>query len=218
MSKESKLITSSVNLPINIVKTIVNVDDKRLEVPINEIIEDFIERKIEFVRTMNTNVMVDEGVELTKYVRPEYIHVNHGVSYINNIEKRVINEENLKYAKANLKFYRIEVEYADGRINEMIVPSYVKFYSSHKGVFVPVEQLKNRDILLELGDKMVKVNDAELIENYDIPNEYFNIKVTFERQFDEEDCIKEYPSLYINGILVNVAYNNFNKSFEPVEK
>lgn len=218
MSKESKLITSSVNLPINIVKTLVNVDDKRLEIPINEMIEDFNERKVEFVRTMTSVVNVDENVELTKYVRPEYIHINHGVSYINNVEKRVINDENLKYAKENLKFYRIEVEYADGRINELIVPSYVKFYSSHKGVFVPVEQLKNRDILFEIGDRMIKVSDAELVQDYEIPTEYYNIKVTFERQFEEDECVKEYPTLYINGILVNVAYNNFNKAFESTEK
>lgn len=213
MSKETKLLTSSVNLPINIVNTLVNVDDRRFEIPINEIIENFTEKKVEFIRTMNTTVSVDDNVELTKFVRPEYIHINHGVSYINNVEKRIINDENMNYTKSNLKFYKIELEYSDGRIKEFIVPSYVKFYSMHKGTFVPVEQLKNRDILCEIGEKMVKVSDAELVEDYEIPNEYYNIKVTFERQYDEEDCIKEYPNLYINGILVNVAYNNFNKTF-----
>ncbi len=213
MSKETKLLTSSVNLPINIVNTLVNVDDRRFEIPINEIIENFTEKKVEFIRTMNTTVSVDDSVELTKFVRPEFIHINHGVSYINNVEKRIINDENMNYTKSNLKFYKIELEYSDGRIKEFIVPSYVKFYSMHKGTFVPVEQLKNRDILCEIGEKMVKVSDAELVEDYEIPNEYYNIKVTFERQYDEEDCIKEYPNLYINGILVNVAYNNFNKTF-----
>lgn len=213
MSKDSKLITSSVNLPIDIVNTLINVDERKFLIPIAEIINNFSERSIEFVRTLNTTVNVSEDMELTKYVKPEYININHNVSYINNVEKRVMNDTNQNYVKENLKFYKIEVEYSDGRINTMIVPSYVKFYSMHKGAFIPVEQLKNRDILCEVGERMVKVSDAELVEHYEMPMEYYNIKVTFERQFDEDECIKEYPNLYINGILVNVAYYNFNKTF-----
>lgn len=212
MTKETtKMLTSSVNLPIGIINTIINVDDRRYEIPIQEAIESFKEKKVEFIRTMASTVSVDYGDEFSKYVKPEYIHINHGVSYINNIEKRVINEENLKYAKENLKFYKISLEYSTGKKSELIVPSYVKFYSMHKGYFVPVEQLKNRDILYEYGERMIKVSDASLIENYDLPNEYYNIKVTFERQFDEEG-IKEYPTIYINGILMNIAYNNFNRN------
>jgi len=216
MPKDPKLITSSVNLPVNVIDTLVNVDDRRLEVPISEMINDFVEKKVEFIRTMNTTVNIEapSSFENSKYIPSEYIEINHGVSYINNIEKRTINSENMNLAKNALKFYKIEVEYADGRVNEMIVPSYVKFYSMHKGEFTPVEQLKNRDILCEIGDRMVKVSDAELVENYQIPEEYYNIKVTFEQQYDEELGIKEYPHLYINGILVNVAYYNFNKSIE----
>lgn len=221
MSKDTKLITSSVNLPIDIIKTLVNVDDKRFEVPVQEFVEDFEEKKIEFVRTMNTTVDVDCNVELTKYVKPEYIHINHSVSYINNVEKRTMTDENMSYVKDNLKFYQIDVEYADGRINTLIVPSYVKFYSMHKGTFVPVEQLKNRDILCEIGEKMVKVSDAELINRNELDKyltkDYFNIKVTFERQYDENECIKEYPNLYINGILANIAYYNFNKVFQDTK-
>ena len=218
MSKDPKLITSSVNLPIDIINTLVNVDDRRLEVPISEMINDFEEKKIEFIRTMNTTVDVDipSSLEYSKYIPSDYIQINHGVSYINSIEKRTINEVNMNLVKNALKFYKIEVEYGDGRVKELIVPSYVKFYSMHKGEFTPVEQLKNRDILYEIGDRMVKVSDAELVENYEIPKEYYNIKVTFERQF-EDDEVKEspkYPNLYINGILVNVAYYNFNKSIE----
>lgn len=214
MSKETKTITSSVNLPTSNLNTILNVEDRRFEVPINEIIEEFNDKKIEYIKTINTVVSVDEAVELTKYVKPEFIHMKHDISYINNIEKRIINEENMKYLKENIKFYNISLEFADGRTMDLTVPSYVKFYSMHKGVFIPVEQLKNRDILMEIGEKMIKVSDAELATDYNLPNEYYNIKVTFDRQFDEEENVKEYPSLYLNGILVNVAYMNFNKSFD----
>lgn len=214
MAKEAKLITSSVNLPINVINTVINIDDRHLEVGIDSMIDSFQKNDIEFIRTMNTTVTLDNHLEQTKYVNPEYIHINHGISYINNVEKRIMNEKNMEYTKNNLKFYKIEVEYCDGRVSEWIVPSYVKFYSMHKGTFVPVEQLKNRDILMEVGDRMVKVSDAELINDYEIPSEYYNIKVTFERQYDEEECIKEYPNLYVNGILINVAYFNFNKTFE----
>ena len=214
MSKETKTITSSVNLPTTNLNTILNVEDRRFEVPINEIIEEFNDKKIEYIKTINTVVSVDEAVELTKYVKPEFIHMKHDISYINNIEKRIINEENMKYLKENIKFYNISLEFADGRTMDLTVPSYVKFYSMHKGIFIPVEQLKNRDILMEIGEKMIKVSDAELATDYNLPNEYYNIKVTFDRQFDEEENVKEYPSLYLNGILVNVAYMNFNKSFD----
>ena len=206
MTEKTKTITSSVNLPTTDLFTIVNADDRRFEVPISEIIEDFNEKKVEFIKTINTTVFVDESVELTKYVKPEYIEIKHETSYINNIEKRIINEENLKYLKENIKFYNISLEFYTGKIMNLTVPSYVKFYSMHKGVFLPVEQLKNRDILMQLGGRMVKVSDAELAEDYEIPNEYYNIKVTFDRQFDEED-----------GILVNVAYMNFNKSFDEIK-
>ena len=214
MSKEAKTITSSVNLPTTNLFTIVNVEDRRFEIPIKEAIENFNEKKIEFIKTIGTTVKIDESLEFNKYVKPELIEMNHNISYINNIEKRIINKENMKYLKENIKFYNISVEYSDGRKMDLTVPSYVKFYSMHKGSFIPVEQLKNRDILMSLGEKMVKVNDSELALNYDLPNEYYNIKVTFERQYEEEENIKEYPSLYLNGILVNVAYMNFNKSFD----
>lgn len=214
MSKEAKTITSSVNLPTTNLFTIVNVEDRRFEIPITEAIQEFNEKKIEFIKTIGTTVKVDEAFELNKYVKPEFINMKHDISYINNIEKRIINEENMKFLKENIKFYNISLEYSDGRKADLTVPSYVKFYSMHKGAFLPVEQLKNRDILMELGEKMIKVNDAELAKNYDLPNEYYNIKVTFERQYEESENIKEYPSLYLNGILVNVAYMNFNKSFE----
>ena len=218
MTEKTKTITSSVNLPTSDLSTIVNVDDRRFEVPINEVIEDFNEKKVEFIKTMNTTVIVDEVTEMSKYVKPEYIHMNHDISYINNIEKRIINEENMKYLKENIKFYSISLEFATGKTMDLTVPSYVKFYSMHKGAFIPVEQLKNRDILMELGGRMVKVSDAELATDYEIPNEYYNIKVTFDRQYDEDEGIKEYPNLYLNGVLVNVAYMNFNKSFDEVKE
>ena len=218
MTEKTKTITSSVNLPTSDLFTIVNVDDRRFEVPINEVIEDFNEKKVEFIKTMNTTVFVNDPNEMSKYVKPEYIDMKHDISYINNIEKRIINEENKKYLKENIKFYNISLEFCSGKKMNLTVPSYVKFYSMHKGAFLPVEQLKNRDILMEIGGRMIKVDDAELASDYEIPNEYYNIKVTFDRRYDEDEGIKEYPNLYLNGILVSVAYMNFNKSFDEVKE
>lgn len=217
--EKTKTITSSVNLPTSNLYTIVDVDDRRFEIPIKEAIEKFNEKKIEFIKTMNTTVIVDEVTpEMSKYVKPEYIHMDHNISYINNIEKRIINEENMKYLKENIKFYNISLEFYTGKVMNLTVPSYVKFYSMHKGIFLPVEQLKNRDILMDISGRMVKVTDAELATDYTLPNEYYNIKVTFDRQYDEDEGIKEYPNLYLNGILVNVAYMNFNKTFDEAKE
>ena len=218
MSKDTKTITSSVNLPVSNVKTIINVEDRRFEIPIEEAIQSFKEGTVEFIKTLNTTAEnLDHNSDSGKYFNQNHIEIVDDVSYINNIEKREINDENFNFLKENIKFYRIHIEYSDGRKADFDVPSYVKFYSMHKGQFVPVEQLKSRDILMDYAKRMVKVEDAVVVNSVDLDKEYYNIKVTFERQFDEEENVKEYPNLYINGVLVNIAYMNFNKSFSGTD-
>jgi len=201
MAKESKVITSSVNLPVGMIDIIINVDDRRMEVPIQEIADNMGEKKIEFIRSLNTLVDLPEEFENQSYVESDYIKINHSYSYINNVEKRKIGETN------QLKFYKLQLEFANGIVKEMIFPSYVKFYSSHKGMFIPVEHLKSRDILVDYAFRMVKIEDAEEVPDYQLPEEYWNIKVAY----DEDEGM----NFYLNGILANVSYNNFNKVTIP---
>jgi len=201
MAKESKVTTSSVNLPVGMIDTIINVDDRRMEVPIQEIADNMGEKKIEFIRSLNTLVDLPEEFENQSYVEPDYIKIDHSYSYINNVEKRKIGETN------QLKFYKLHLEFANGIVKDMILPSYVKFYSSHKGMFIPVEHLKSRDILVDYAFRMVKIEDAEEVPDYQLPEEYWNIKVAY----DEDEGM----NFYLNGILANVSYNNFNKVAIP---
>lgn len=197
MAKEMKTITSSVNLPIDTIDTIVNVDDRRVEIPIDEAASELNEKKVECIRSLNTLINLPDEFLNQNYVEPEYININHEYSYINNIEKKKIGETN------ELKFYKLHVEYSTGIIKDLIVPSYVKFYSSHKGMFIAVEHLKSRDILVDYSFKMVKIEDAEEAVDYKMPEEYWNIKVAY----DEDEGM----NFYLDGILANVSYNNFNK-------
>ena len=74
-------------------------------------------------------------------------------------------------------------------------------------MFIAVEHLKSRDILVDYSFKMVKVEDAEEIKDYQMPEEYWNIKVAY----DEDEGM----NFYLDGILANVSYNNFNKVTVP---
>ena len=201
MAKETKMVSSSVNLPIDAINSIVNVDDRRVEISIDEAAGMLGEKKVECIRSLNTLVDLPEEFMNQQFVEPEYIKINHTYSYINNIEKKKIGETN------ELKFYRLHVEFSTGIVKDLIVPSYVKFYSSHKGMFIAVEHLKSRDILVDQSFKMVKVEDAEEITDYQMPEEYWNIKVAY----DEDEGM----NFYLDGILANVSYNNFNKVTVP---
>ena len=201
MAKETKMVSSSVNLPIDAINSIVNVDDRRVEISIDEAANILSEKKAECIRSLNTLVDLPEEFMNQQFVEPEYIKINHTYSYINNIEKKKIGETN------ELKFYKLHVEFSSGLVKDLIVPSYVKFYSSHKGMFIAVEHLKSRDILVDYSFKMVKVEDAEEIADYQMPEEYWNIKVAY----DEDEGM----NFYLDGILANVSYNNFNKVTTP---
>lgn len=201
MAKETKMVSSSVNLPIDTIRTIVNVDDRRVEIPIDEAAGVLGEKKAECIRSLNTLVDLPEEFMNQQYVEPEYIKINHTYSYINNIEKKKIGETN------ELKFYKLHVEFSSGLVKELIVPSYVKFYSSHKGMFIAVEHLKSRDILVDYSFNSIKIEDSEEVKDYQMPEEYWNIKVAY----DEDEGM----NFYLDGILANVSYNNFNKVTVP---
>lgn len=201
MAKETKMVSSSVNLPIDTIRTIVNVDDRRVEIPIDEAAGVLGEKKAECIRSLNTLVDLPEEFMNQQYVEPEYIKINHTYSYINNIEKKKIGETN------ELKFYKLHVEFSTGLTKDLIVPSYVKFYSSHKGMFIAVEHLKSRDILVDYSFNSIKIEDSEEVNDYQMPEEYWNIKVAY----DEDEGM----NFYLDGILANVSYNNFNKVTVP---
>ena len=77
MAKETKMVSSSVNLPIDAINSIVNVDDRRVEISIDEAAGMLGEKKVECIRSLNTLVDLPEEFMNQQFVEPEYIKINH---------------------------------------------------------------------------------------------------------------------------------------------
>ena len=82
--------------------------------------------------------------------------------------------------------------------------------------YIPVEFLKSRDILLDVSGRMVKIEDAEVIEDFEMTN-YYNIKVAYEKD-ENNETQKIWFNFYLNGILANVSYNNFQKKDKEISE
>ena len=68
-------------------------------------------------------------MENKKYVENEYISISNGCYFVNKIERKHVEKTN------ELRFFKLYVEFADGRTNTYVFPSFVKFYSNQQ--FLP---------------------------------------------------------------------------------
>lgn len=202
MAKETKIMTASINLPVECLNTIIDVDDRRFEVPIQDAIKKMQDEDVSYIRSYNTLVTIPEEMENKKYVENEYISISNGCYFVNKIERKHVEKTN------ELRFFKLYVEFADGRTNTYVFPSFVKFYSMHKGTFIPVEFLKSRDLLYDYSGRMVRIEDAEEVTDFEL-TDFYNIKIAYEKDVETYDDRKIWFNFYINGILANVSYNNF---------
>lgn len=211
MAKETKIMTASINLPVETLDTIIDVENKMFEINVKDAIEKLKTNEVEYIKTLNTLVEIPEEMENRKYVEPEHISIINDTYFINRIEEKQIEKTN------ELKFFKIDFEFYSGIKKSYIVPSYVKFYSSHKGQFIPVEFLKSRDILVDVSGRMVKIDDSELVTDFEMTN-YYNIKIAYEKDENETDERKIWFNFYLNGVLANVSYNNFQKKDKDINE
>jgi hypothetical protein len=202
MAKETKIMTASINLPVECLNTIIDVDDRRFEVPIQDAIKKMEDENVSYIRSYNTLVTIPEEMENKKYVENEYISISNGCYFVNKIERKHVEKTN------ELRFFKLYVEFADGRTNTYVFPSFVKFYSMHKGTFIPVEFLKSRDLLYDYSGRMIRIEDAEEVTDFEL-TDFYNIKIAYEKDVETYDDRKIWFNFYINGILANVSYNNF---------
>jgi hypothetical protein len=202
MAKETKIMTASINLPVECLNTIIDVDDRRFEVPIQDAIKKMQDEDVSYIRSYNTLVTIPEEMENKKYVENEYISISNGCYFVNKIERKHVEKTN------ELRFFKLYVEFADGRTNTYVFPSFVKFYSMHKGTFIPVEFLKSRDLLYDYSGRMIRIEDAEEVTDFEL-TDFYNIKIAYEKDVETYDDRKIWFNFYINGILANVSYNNF---------
>lgn len=210
MAKETKIMTASINLPVECLNTIIDVDDRRFEVPIQDAIKKMQDEDVSYIRSYNTLVTIPEEMENKKYVENEYISISNGCYFVNKIERKHVEKTN------ELRFFKLYVEFADGRTNTYVFPSFVKFYSMHKGTFIPVEFLKSRDLLYDYSGRMIRIEDAEEVTDFEL-TDFYNIKIAYEKDVETYDDRKIWFNFYINGILANVSYNNFQIKNKDIE-
>lgn len=201
-----KTINASVNLPVESIQTIIDVNDKRVEVNIDEVMKKMKGKSDESIQSMNTTIVVEyDDLEKKKIGRIIY---EHDTFNIESIERKKIEKTN------DIKFYNVRIELNTGIVKKFIVPSYVKFYSSQRGIFIPVEYVRNRDILLDYTGNIAKIDDTELNESFKM-TDFYSISTKYE--VDESPDLNESMKLlnecnfYLNGILTNISYNNFQK-------
>ena len=63
---------------------------------------------------------------------------------------------------------------------------------------------------------LVKIEDAEVIEDFKMTN-YYNIKVAYEKD-ENNETQKIWFNFYLNKILANVSYNNFQKKDKEISE
>ena len=76
---------TTVNLPVQSVHTIVDIDDTRLEIPIEEAMNRFAESKGSFVIR---SLFSEPTLIASTFRKDRNLDYNYGVSYINQITKK----------------------------------------------------------------------------------------------------------------------------------
>lgn len=170
-----------VNLPVETLNTIIDIDNKLVEVPIIEFNGD----DSKTIRTMYT--IPDCSEKIIKY--------EHDISYITHISKETVVNTN------NIRYFKISFTYYNDKTVEYIIPGYVKFFSKTTRSYVPVEFIKKSDMLIDYQGYNVQVNNNEAVQ-FEAVN-YYNIIINSANDMQ--------TTFYLNGILSYVSYNNFNK-------
>jgi len=210
MDNEKKnSLSATINLPIQSVLSIIDNDDVNVDVSVNRAI-DKIKSSNSSIRSLNTRVFIDieRQSAMGRTFDPLSVKLTHEDCTITKISKRPIEKTN------DIKFFNVRLEFSTGNEKKFILPSYVKFYSSRRGMFIPVEFIRNRDILLDYTGNIVKVDDVEQITDVKL-TEFYSIHTLYSiinNQFAEDNIkiLNEY-NFYLNGILTSISYNNFQK-------
>lgn len=200
-------VTSTINLPVESVQTIIDIDDPRVNIPAKESMSIFAkkqddERKF---RSMNSIMIVNPDFVGSRDIPDDQIARQHDIVIINELRRRKIEKTN------EMKFYKINLVFRNGNTSSMIVPSYVKIYSAHTGTFIPVEFIRSRNLLIDAAGNYVKTSDAEQVEDFKL-TDYYSYKVIYEVDEKFVENGHAYPGIcnfYLNNLLCNIPYNNF---------
>lgn len=176
-------MNTTINLPVQSIKTIINIDDKRVEVPITQYLENFENSDFQ-IRTMFS---IPDSTE-------KIITYNHDIDFITSIKQEDVHNTN------NIKYFKIIAKYYNNIQLEFILPGYVKFYSKTIKNYVPVEFVKKSDMLIDYQGYNVQIISNEPIEFE--ATKYYSIQLNSSADIT--------VPFYLNGILSYISYNNFN--------
>ena len=193
---------TTVNLPVQSVHTIVDIDDTRLEIPIEEAMNRFAESK---GSSVIRSLFSEPTLIASSFRKDQNIDYNYGVSYINKITKKQV--ENVK---PDIKYFDVKVKYFNDKVFNFLVPGYVKFFSKTLNAFVPVENMKKSDVLVDYAHNIVQMLKKTEYRKDDNPaapeiSEFYSIRLSNEKA-------EILVPFYFNGILSHVYYNDFQKN------
>lgn len=173
----------TINLPVETINTIIDIDDKRVEVPISQYVQKFTDEEYQ-VRTMFS---IPDSTE-------KIITYSHDIDFITELTKNEVGNTN------NIRYFKVIAKYYNNKEFEFVVPGYVKFYSKTIKNYVPVEFVKKSDMLIDYQGYNVQITSNEPVEFK--ATEYYSIQIN-----SPADVVVPF---YLNGILSYISYNNFN--------
>ena len=193
---------TTVNLPVQSVHTIIDIDDPRLEIPIEEAMNRFSEGK---GSTTIRSLFSEPAIVASSFRKDKNVDYNYGISYINKITKKHTDVTN-----PDIKYFDVKVKYFNDRVFNFLVPGYVKFFSRTLNIFVPVENMKKSDVLVDYAHnivQMLKKTELGVEGNSPVPeiSDYYSIRLSNEKA-------EILVPFYFNGILSHVYYNDFQKN------
>lgn len=193
---------TTVNLPVQSVHTIIDIDDPRLEIPIEEAMNRFSEGK---GSTTIRSLFSEPTIVASSFRKDKNVDYNYGISYINKITKKHTDVTN-----PDIKYFDVKVKYFNDRVFNFLVPGYVKFFSRTLNIFVPVENMKKSDVLVDYAHnivQMLKKTELGVEGNPPVPeiSDYYSIRLSNEKA-------EILVPFYFNGILSHVYYNDFQKN------
>ena len=204
-------VTSTINLPVESTQTIIDVDDPRVDVPAEEAFSTFSKRQDDErkFRSMNSIMVVEPEYTGQRDIPDEKIQRDHDIVIIKDIKKRRVE-------KTGIKMFKLNVIFRNGNQKTMILPSYVKLYSSHTGNFIPVEFIRSRNLLMDYQGDYAKVADSVELENFPM-TDYYSYKVIYEideNYINNGHAIPGVCNFYLNGLLCNISFINLQMKDE----
>ena len=196
-------MNTTINLPVQSVKFIVNVDDPKLEMPINNALDFFLNKNKE--PRVIRSLFAEPVILASSFRKNKNVDYNYDISYINKILKKPIDG-----VTDGIKYFNIKVKYFNDKIDDFIVPGYVKFFSQTLNAFVPIENIKKSDVLIDYQDnivQMLKKYEYGVDDNPPVPDitEFYSIKMSSEKA-------EILVPFYFNGILSHVYFNDYQKN------